>query len=107
MAQHRTIRQVVPAQTVDMGGIPVDQPLPYSGIDQVDPFLLIHHLSNSHPGGAKPENLGIGPHPHRGFSPVTFIYKGDVHHRDSEGNNAIVEAGGTQWMHSGSGLLHS
>ena len=49
----------------------------------------------------------LGPHPHRGFSPVTFVYKGSLRHQDSIGNNEIVEAGGTQWMHSGKGVVHS
>ncbi|MGB1647446.1 MAG: pirin family protein, partial [Crocinitomicaceae bacterium] len=47
------------------------------------------------------------PHPHRGFSPVTFIFKGSVRHQDSIGNNVVVSAGGTQWMHAGKGIVHS
>ena len=49
----------------------------------------------------------MGPHPHTGFAPVTFIYKGNVNHRDSRGNNSVVEAGGIQWMNSGMGIVHS
>lgn len=90
-----------------MGGIYLEQPLPITGIDQIDPFLLIHHWNQIHKGGQKQSDLGVGPHPHRGFSPVTLIFKGGVHHRDSLGNDSIVMAGGTQWMHSGSGIVHS
>jgi redox-sensitive bicupin YhaK (pirin superfamily) len=53
------------------------------------------------------KHAGVGPHPHRGFSPVSFIFKGGVHHRDSRGNNNIVYAGGTQWMNAGMGVIHS
>ena len=49
----------------------------------------------------------MGPHPHRGFSPVTLIFKGGVQHRDSRGNNSIVTEGGTQWMFAGRGITHS
>lgn len=39
------------------------------------------------------KNARVGPHPHRGLSPVTFIFKGGVHHRDSSGNSSINEQG--------------
>lgn len=90
-----------------MGDIYLDQPLPYAGVDQVDPFLLIHHWNSRFEGGQRQQEVGVGPHPHRGFSPVTFIFKGGVHHRDSRGGNSIVNAGGTQWMNSGMGIIHS
>jgi hypothetical protein len=90
-----------------MGGIILNQPLPVRGLDQIDPFLLIHHGNLPAKKGAKPSEVGVGPHPHRGFSPVTFVYKGSMHHRDSIGNSELVKDGGTQWMHSGKGIVHS
>lgn len=90
-----------------MGGIILDQALPVSGIDQIDPFILIHHWKHTYSGGDKQSNLGVGPHPHRGFSPVTVIFEGGVHHRDSRGNNSKIYAGGTQWMNAGMGIVHS
>ena len=103
----RTIRKVYKAQKVNMGGIILDQALPLRGLDQIDPILLIHHWADNMKGGKRPQDVGVGPHPHRGFSPVTFIFKGGVHHRDSLGHDEVVMAGGTQWMNSGSGLVHS
>ena len=105
--QKRTIDQIIPAQKVNMGGHIIDQPLPTRKIDNLDPFLLIHHWHNHLPGNQKQQDVGVGPHPHCGFSPVTFIFKGAVEHRDSLGNRAIVENGGTQWMFSGNGITHS
>lgn len=90
-----------------MGGIILDQSLPVHGVEQIDPFLLIHHWANKMPGGQKEKEVGVGPHPHRGFSPVTLIFKGAVHHRDSLGTKSIIEAGGAQWMNSGKGIIHS
>jgi quercetin 2,3-dioxygenase len=90
-----------------MGGIFLDQPLPIQGVDQIDPFLLIHHWKHNYKGGESEKNMGVGPHPHRGFSPVTLIFKGGVHHRDSRGNDSKIYAGGTQWMNSGMGIVHS
>ncbi|MFY0674434.1 MAG: pirin family protein [Bacteroidia bacterium] len=103
----RSVRKVIPAKKVNMGGIMLDQPLPYGGIDQIDPFLLVHHWADKMPGNESEKNLGVGPHPHRGFSPVTFIFKGDIHHRDSLNNSEIVTEGGTQWISSGRGIVHS
>jgi redox-sensitive bicupin YhaK (pirin superfamily) len=57
--------------------------------------------------GGGQDSSGVGPHPHRGFSPVTFVFEGEVQHQDSLGNNAVVTAGGTQWMHAGKGIIHS
>lgn len=105
--KNRTIKQSIASNKVNMGGIVLEQPLPTRDIDQLDPFLLIHHWDQKHYGGKQQKDLGVGPHPHRGFSPVTLIYQGGVHHRDSLGNDSIIMAGGTQWMHSGSGIVHS
>ncbi len=95
------------ADKVDMGGFPVRQPLPTQQVNQIDPFLLLHHADVKAPSHIEPDHAGIGPHPHRGFSPVTFIFKGGVHHRDSRGNNSTIYAGGAQWMNAGMGILHS
>jgi quercetin 2,3-dioxygenase len=85
-----------------MGPLTVRQPLPSEELPYLDPFVLLHHAPpKDFSGGA-----GVSWHPHRGFAPVTFIFRGGVRHRDTQGNDATVLAGGTQWMHAGSGLLH-
>lgn len=90
-----------------MGGLPVRQPFPTQRVDQIDPFLLLHHADVKVPQHTEPDHAGVGPHPHRGFSPVTFIFKGGVHHRDSRGNDSVIYAGGAQWMNAGMGVIHS
>lgn len=103
----RSIKQILSAQKVNMGGIMLDQSLPMRGVDMIDPFLLVHHWSDKLSGGKHERDQGVGPHPHRGFSPVTLIFKGAVHHRDSLNTSSIIEAGGSQWMNSGRGIIHS
>lgn len=103
----RSVSHLLYAHPVDMGGLPIRQPLPTQQVQQVDPFLLIHHADIKAPSTIDPDDAGVGPHPHRGFSPVTFIFKGGVHHRDSRGNNSTVYAGGAQWMNAGMGIIHS
>lgn len=90
-----------------MGGMPIRQAFPTSNVEQHDPFLLLHHADVKVPRHLEPDHAGVGPHPHRGFSPVTFIFKGGVHHRDSRGNDSVVYAGGAQWMNAGMGVMHS
>jgi quercetin 2,3-dioxygenase len=103
----RTVSHLLYAHPIDMGGLPIRQPLPTQQVQQVDPFLLLHHANIKVPVHAAPLHAGVGPHPHRGFSPVTFIFQGGVHHRDSRGNNSVVYAGGAQWMNAGMGVIHS
>jgi redox-sensitive bicupin YhaK (pirin superfamily) len=107
MKTNRTIKSILYAQPMDMGGMPIRQPFPSQKAEQIDPFLLLHHADIKVPAHVETRHAGVGPHPHRGFSPVSFIFKGGVHHRDSRGNNNVVYAGGTQWMNAGMGMIHS
>lgn len=105
--KNRSVSTILYAQMVDMGGLPVRQPFPTARVQQIDPFLLLHHADVKVPTHLDPDHAGVGPHPHRGFSPVTFIFKGGVHHRDSRGNDNVVYAGGAQWINAGMGIIHS
>ena len=107
MHTNRTIKSILYAQPMDMGGMPIRQPFPSAKAVQIDPFLLLHHADLTVPVHVETRHAGVGPHPHRGFSPVSFIFKGGVHHRDSRGNDNVVYAGGTQWMNAGMGVIHS
>ena len=103
----KKVTNTLPAQTIDMGGFPVKQALPTQNVQNVDPFLLLHHAQVKPIFKRSAKHQGIGPHPHRGFSPVTFVIEGEVHHRDSRGNNQVAKAGEVQWMHAGAGIIHS
>lgn len=98
----RSISQVIFAVPHEMGPLTVRQPLPSEQLPYLDPFVLLHHAPPKDFSGG----TGVSWHPHRGFAPVTFIFMGGIRHRDTQGNDATVMAGGTQWMHAGSGLLH-
>jgi redox-sensitive bicupin YhaK (pirin superfamily) len=103
----RSVSHLLYAHPFDMGGMPIRQPLPTQKVEQFDPFLLLHHADVKVPTHIEPQHAGVGPHPHRGFSPVTFIFNGGVHHRDSRGNDSVIYAGGAQWMNAGRGMIHS
>lgn len=103
----KQLKYTLPATDIDMGGFPVKQALPNGIIQQIDPFLLLHHAEVKFNDLQAAKHQGVGPHPHRGFSPVTFVIQGEVHHRDSRGNSQVAKAGDVQWMHAGAGIVHS
>ena len=100
--QPRTIVQVIYAPAHEMGPLTVRQPLPSQELPYFDPFVLLHHA----PPKVMTGGDGVSWHPHRGFAPVSFIFKGGIRHRDTQGNDRTLLAGGTQWMHAGRGILH-
>jgi quercetin 2,3-dioxygenase len=102
----RTVEQVTIADKVQMGRDFIYQPFPSHQLRNVDPFILLHHWG---PYQFPPNNdaLALGAHPHRGFEPVTFIFNGEVWHRDTMGNDSIIKEGGVQWMTAGKGVMHS
>lgn len=81
------------------------QSLPHKDFRFANPFIALHHML---PGYIQPgPELRIHPHPHRGFSPVTFMLQGEGYHKDNAGHNEVIRAGDVQWMFAGKGLLHS
>jgi len=95
-----------PSPEVMMGNIKLKQPLPQQDLEEVDPFVLVHHYGpyTSEPGESP---MDLGPHPHRGFEPITILIQGEQLHRDSLGNRSVVKAGEIQWTTAGRGVLHS
>lgn len=103
---YRGVANIQASEEIDMGATTVKQPLPTVKIEQVDPFLLLHHFGPYHTQPME-DPLDVGPHPHRGFEPVTFLYKGGIRHKDSRGNEGLLKAGDVQWMTAGRGIIHS
>ena len=103
---YRSVSHILESSIIDMGSFQVKQPLPTQKVPQISPFLLLHHFG---PIKVEPgfDPIDLGPHPHRGFEPVTFLYQGGIRHKDSLGNEGILEAGDIQWMTSGRGIIHS
>ncbi len=81
------------------------QLLPQKDFRFANPFIVLHHKLPELlvPGSSS----RIHPHPHRGFSPVTFMLQGEGFHKDNAGHESIIREGDVQWMFAGSGILHS
>jgi redox-sensitive bicupin YhaK (pirin superfamily) len=106
MKTYKTIQHKVASPFVNMGPIKLRQPIPTNGIENVDPFLLLHHYG-PYAISEFSNPFDLGPHPHRGFEPITLLFKGEQLHRDSLGNDMVVKAGGVQWTTAGSGIIHA
>ncbi len=102
---NRNIEKIIEAPLVNMGSIQLRQPLPIAGLQQLSPFILLHHFDmNMKPGH---NNFDVPPHPHRGFMPITFMYEGEVEHNDSLGNTHVIGNDEVQWIKAARGIIHS
>lgn len=102
----RTVANIIKSESIQMCRTTVKQALPTVRVDQVSPFLLLHHFG-PHQVAPAEEAFDVAPHPHRGFEPVTFLYQGGLRHKDSRSNEGILKAGDVQWMTAGRGIIHS
>ncbi|GGF56439.1 pirin family protein [Alteromonas lipolytica] len=101
---NRTIKQLVSGMpTQDGAGVSLTRIIGQRALPNLDPFLMLDYF-----GSDKPDDYiaGFPPHPHRGFQTVTYMLKGKMGHRDSVGNEGIIEDGGIQWMNAGKGIIH-
>ena len=89
----------------DMGGFTVRRSLPHADKDMVGPFVFFDHLGPAHfkPG----EGIDVRPHPHIGLSTVTYVFEGEITHRDSLDNLQVIRPGAVNWMTAGKGIVHS
>jgi quercetin 2,3-dioxygenase len=103
---HRAVARIVTAhQQREGAGFLVRRPVPTTGLDQVDPFLMLDEVGPVTYGPG--EALGAPDHPHRGFETVSYIVEGMKLHEDSTGATQLINAGDVQWMTAGAGIVHS
>jgi redox-sensitive bicupin YhaK (pirin superfamily) len=89
------------------GGFEVGRVLPYSARRTVGPFVFFDHFGPvSFPPGI-PRSLDVRPHPHIGLSTVTYLFEGEIMHRDSLGSEQPIRPGELNWMTAGRGITHS
>jgi len=105
VAQPRGIDHIVAGvSTSDGDGVKLTRVLHQTLQQRLDPFLMLDAFGSDNPG----DYIGGFPnHPHRGFETVTYMIAGRMRHRDSAGNEGLLQNGGVQWMTAGRGLVHS
>ncbi|WP_347174761.1 pirin family protein [Polaribacter uvawellassae] len=106
MKTYKSIKHLGESPLVNMGPIRLRQPIPTAEVENVNPFILLHHYG---PYAISEFNnpFDLGPHPHRGFEPITLLFQGEQLHRDSLGNESLVKAGDVQWTTAGRGIIHA
>ncbi|MGV8892302.1 MAG: pirin family protein [Burkholderiaceae bacterium] len=101
----RSVEQLVTGKaTSDGAGVKLTRVLTQPLQQRLDPFLMLDAF-----GTDQPEDYigGFPDHPHRGFETVTYMLAGRMRHRDSAGNEGLLQNGGVQWMTAGRGVIHS
>ena len=88
----------------NLGGQPILRPLPSAKCRSVGPFVFFDHiLENTYPAGS---GMNINQHPHIGLSTLTYLFKGQLQHKDSLGSNQLVSPGEVSWMTAGRAVAH-
>src|SRR4051812_12363681 len=87
--------------------VKVKRILPFRLRRMVGPFIFMDHAGPITDIPAEPSSLDVLPHPHIGISTVSYVFDGQVTHRDSLGIEQIIKPGEVNWMTAGSGIAHS
>ena len=96
---------VIVPRSVDIGHFAVRRALPHVHRRMVGPFIFFDHFGPAefHAG----HGIDVRPHPHIGLATVTFLFDGEIMHRDSLGTAAAIRPGEVNWMTAGRGIVHS
>jgi redox-sensitive bicupin YhaK (pirin superfamily) len=96
---------VITPRTRDLGGFSVRRALPDGRRRMVGPFIFFDHMG---PADFPPgHGIDVRPHPHIALATVTFLFEGEILHRDSLGSQQAIRPGDVNWMLAGHGIVHS
>ena len=104
--QSGPIATVIVPRTRDLGdGFTVRRVLPAAGQRMVGPFIFFDQMGplEMRPG----RGFDVRPHPHIGLATVTYLFDGEMFHRDSVGSALVIQPGAVNWMTAGRGIVHS
>ncbi|CAG9175200.1 pirin family protein [Cupriavidus respiraculi] len=89
----------------DIGDFAVRRVLPSAAAQTVGPFIFFDHMG---PVAMPPgKGMDVRPHPHIGLATVTYLFDGEIMHRDSVGSEQVIRPGDVNWMTAGHGIVHS
>ncbi len=99
------VERIIRPRERDLGGFTVRRVLPYAARPMVGPFIFLDHMGPTR----FPEGKGVDvrPHPHIGLATVTYLFEGEIVHRDSLGFVQPIRPGDVNWMTAGRGIVHS
>lgn len=101
--ERKVKRQIRGFRTQDGAGVKLVRVLGHETTEEYDPILLLDSFDSINPDDY---TAGFPMHPHRGIETISYVYRGQMVHRDSLGNEDSISDGEVQWMTAGSGILH-
>ena len=100
-----SIELIIDSRRRDLGGFEVGRVLPWTKHRMVGPFIFFDHIG---PADLPPDRpMDVRPHPHINLATVTYLFEGQILHRDSVGSVQTIEPGAINWMTAGRGIAHS
>jgi redox-sensitive bicupin YhaK (pirin superfamily) len=91
----------------DLGGFEVARLLPAAARSMVGPFIFLDRMGPAAFPAGIPRAADVRPHPHIGLSTLTYLFAGEIMHRDSVGSEQAIRPGEVNWMTAGRGITHS
>jgi len=101
------IANLIPQRRRDIGGLEVGRVLPHQGGRMVGPFIFFDHIGPVQFASGLPRSVDVRPHPHIGLATLTYLFAGEIMHRDSVGSEQPIVPGEVNWMTAGRGITHS
>lgn len=101
------IELVIDQRRKDLGGFEVGRVLPWAKRRMVGPFVFFDHMGPADFPPGLSRSVDVRPHPHIGLSTITYLFEGEIMHRDSLGTEQPIRAGEVNWMTAGRGITHS
>jgi redox-sensitive bicupin YhaK (pirin superfamily) len=101
------IELVIDPRRRSIGSFEVGRVLPYAKRHMVGPFIFFDHMGPVDLPKDLPRDADVRPHPHIGLSTVTYLFAGEIMHRDSTAVAQAIRPGEMNWMTAGSGITHS
>jgi redox-sensitive bicupin YhaK (pirin superfamily) len=102
-----TLQSVIEQRRRDLGGFEVGRVLPSAKHRMVGPFIFFDLFGPAEFERGIPRTVDVRPHPHIGLSTVTYLFEGEIMHRDSVGSEQPIRPGEVNWMVAGRGITHS
>jgi redox-sensitive bicupin YhaK (pirin superfamily) len=99
------IAHVIVPRSVDLGEFQVHRALPSAQSRMVGPFIFFDHFGPA--VFSSGTGMDVRPHPHIGLATVTYLFEGEIVHRDSLGTAIPIHPGAINWMTAGRGIVHS
>ena len=101
------IEREIEQRRKELGGFEVGRVLPAPGRRMVGPFIFFDHIGPATIPPGVPRSMDVRPHPHIGLSTVTYLFDGEITHRDSLAVQQDIRPGEVNWMTAGRGITHS